>query len=89
MNMIARALIEQTAILELADGPIDVDDTVKILESLSATLQSASASEVDQLRATLAQLLHEESSGPQRAPFLRFYREFLYGVGLEINPPVS
>jgi hypothetical protein len=86
MNVIARALVEQTAILELSPGPIDNDDTVKILESLATTLQSASNSEVAALRATLAEMLREETDGPCRAPFIKFYREFLYYVGIEPEP---
>ena len=85
MNAIVRALVEQTAILELTKGPIDADDAVKILESLAATLQGASPPELALLRATLAEMAREEESGPARAPFLKFYREFFYNVGLEQN----
>jgi hypothetical protein len=85
MNALVRALVEQTAILELTEGPIDAHDTVKILESLAATLQDANASEVSLLRATLAEMVREEESGLGRPPFLKFYREFLFNVGLEAH----
>jgi hypothetical protein len=87
MITIARALIEQTAILELTDGSIDPDDTVKILESLASTLQSASPSEFALLRTALAEMLQEEISGSRRPPFLKFYREFMYNLGIDESPP--
>ena len=86
MNVIARALIEQTAILELSQGPIDDDGTVKILESLASTLQSASDAEIALLRATLAEMLRDEIAGSGRPPFVKFYREFLYYFGVEPEP---
>ena len=62
MKTIVKALVEQTLFLESWEGPIDEDGTVKILESLAATLQSATPTEIDLLRASLQTLAREEES---------------------------
>lgn len=66
MNTIARALIEQTRLLEEAEDPLDLDAVAKILESLAETLEVTTPEEVDVLRQTLDELMQAERKGRGR-----------------------
>jgi hypothetical protein len=90
MKTIVKALVEQTLFLESWDGPIDEDGTVKILESLAATLQGATPVEIDLLRASLQTLARdEEAAALPDAVTIEFYRTFLYAVGIDETKPAG
>jgi hypothetical protein len=90
MKTIVKALVEQTLSLESWEGPIDADGTVKILESLAATLQGATPAEIDLLRASLQTLAREEEAkASPHAATIAFYRNFLYAVGIDETEPAD
>jgi hypothetical protein len=83
MNTIARALIEQTMLLEEAEDPLDLDGVAKILEALAETLEAATPEEIDVLRQTLDELMQAERKAARpRARMIEYYRTFLANVGI-------
>jgi hypothetical protein len=83
VNTIARALIEQTLLLEEAEDPLELESVEKILESLAETLEVATPEEVDALRRTLDELMQvERKAARPRARVIEYYRTFLSNVGI-------
>jgi len=83
VNTIARALIEQTRLLEEAEDPLDLDSVATILESLAEALEVATPGEVDALRQTLDEMMQAERKAARpRARVLEYYRTFLSNVGI-------
>ena len=73
MNTIAKALIEQTLLLEEAEDPLDLDSVSKLLECLAETLEVATPEEVAVLRQTLDELMQaERKSARPRARVLEY-----------------
>ena len=83
MSTIARALIQQTLLLEEAEDPLDLDGVATILESLAETLEAATPEEVNTLRQALDDLMQAERRAARpRARRIEYYRVFLSNVGL-------
>jgi hypothetical protein len=83
MNTIAKALIEQTLLLEQAEEPLDVDGIETILDSLAETFEAATPEEVDTLRRTLDELMQAEAKAARpRLRRIEFYRTFLSNLGI-------
>ncbi|QJR09245.1 hypothetical protein DSM104443_00282 [Usitatibacter rugosus] len=83
MDTIAKALIEQTRLLEEAEDPLDLDSVATILEGLAEALESATPEEVDVLRQTLEELMQAERKAARpRARVIEYYRTFLPNVGI-------
>lgn len=83
MNTIARALIEQTRLLEEAEDPLDLDSVATILEGLAEIMESATPEEVDVLRQTLEELTQaERKAAKPRLRVAEYYRTFLPNVGI-------
>jgi hypothetical protein len=86
MQTLAKALIDAAAFLELSgDDVIHPDAAVRALESIGATLQSASPSELSAVRAALSDLIAAERAGLARADRLQFYEQFFEGFGLDYD----
>ena len=84
MKMLARALLETAAFLELSDDSIvNEDDAVRAMDAMAGELESASPQERAALREAARQLA-KESSGPAKT----FYATFMSAMGLE-TPPVG
>jgi len=83
MDTIARALIEQTRLLEEAEDPLDLDSVATILEGLAEVLEATTPEEVAVLRQTLEELMESERKAARpRARVIEYYRTFLPNVGI-------
>ena len=83
MDTIAKALIEQTRLLEEAEDPLDLDSVATILEGLAEALESATPEEVGVLRQTLEEMMEAERKAARpRARVIEYYRTFLPNVGI-------
>ena len=85
MKSLAKALIQTAAFLELSgEDVVSVDDSVRALEDIAHTLQSASPAELAAVRDALAELAVEERAGLARADVLRFYEHFFESIGVTL-----
>ena len=85
MNILAKALIQTAAFLELSgDDAVNPDDAVRALEDIAHTLQSASPDELAAVRDALQELATEERAGFARADVLKFYEQFFERIGVTV-----
>ena len=83
MKILAEALIQAAAFLELSgEDVVTLDGSVKALEDIAHTLQSASPEELTAIREALHEMTAAERASFARSDVIRFYEQFFESFGV-------
>ena len=78
MKHLARAVVEAFTFLELSDNDqVDVDEAVRAMEMLSATLGDCSPEELTALRTAAAEALHKAKQADANLDTIYFLENFM------------